>query len=288
MLNSGAVTTVPENIRAPMTNSQKFADLGRPRRVWAVGAIHGDVERLTVLHDAIGGRFSPGDRLVYLGNFLGHGPHVGATVDEMLAFRRALLSVRGVQVGDIIYLRGSQEEMWQKLLQLQFAPNPREVLDWMLRQGVEATLLAYGGNPTQGMAAARDGAVSVTRWTNGLRAAIRSCPGHENLMSALRRAAYTSAADGGQGQLLLVSSGIDVTRPLAAQGDAFWWGGAAFGRIDGAYGSFGRVIRGYDPGHGGVRFTDHTASLDGGCGFGGRLACAGFAPTGEILEILEV
>ena len=35
---------------------------------------------------------------------------------------------RGTFLGDIVFLRGSQEEMWQKLLELQFAPNPREVL----------------------------------------------------------------------------------------------------------------------------------------------------------------
>ena len=61
--------------------------------------------------------------------------------------------------------------MWQKMLQLQFAPNPQDVLRWMLAQGVEGTLRAYGGRPEEGMAAAREGAVRLTRWTNGLREA---------------------------------------------------------------------------------------------------------------------
>ena len=37
---------------------------------------------------------------------------------------------------DIVYLRGQQEEMWHRMLQIQFAPNPKEVLPWMLQQGV--------------------------------------------------------------------------------------------------------------------------------------------------------
>ena len=78
------------------------------------------------------------------------------TISEMLSFRRDLLAIPGVLAGDLVYLRGAQEEMWQKLLQLQFAPNPKDVLSWMLGQGVDSTLRAYGGNPETGMAAARD------------------------------------------------------------------------------------------------------------------------------------
>ena len=35
-----------------MSENQKFADIGHPKRIWAVGAIHGDVERLAALHAA--------------------------------------------------------------------------------------------------------------------------------------------------------------------------------------------------------------------------------------------
>ena len=90
----------------------------------------------------------PGDRLVYLGNFLGRGPQKCARPSTS-----CWLSAAGCSRGrcsfayDVAYLRGGQEEMWQKLLQLQFAPNPREVLGWMLSQGVGATLAAYGGDP---------------------------------------------------------------------------------------------------------------------------------------------
>jgi hypothetical protein len=273
------------------SDSQRFADLRHPRRIWAVGAIHGEVGRLGAIHDEVGKRFVAGDRLVYLGNLIGHGPAVIETLDELLAFRLALLALPGLDADDIVYLRGAQEEMWQKLLQLQFAPNPADVLEWMLNQGVGAALAAYGGSADAGMRAAREGAMALTRWTNGLRAAMRDRPGHENLASALRRAAYTSVPAEGGGRVpagtLLVHAGLDPNRPLAAQGDAFWWGAPGFQRISGPYGTFARVVRGYDPARGGITVTDHAATLDAGCGFGGRLACACLTPSGDILEIIE-
>jgi hypothetical protein len=278
-----------------LSDPRKFAELGRPRRIWAIGAIHGEVDRLAALHDDLGQRFQPGDRLVYLGNYGGRGPHVRATLDELLAFRRALLSIRGVIVTDLAYLRGTQEEMWQKLLQLQFAPNPGEVLGWMLAQGIDATLHAYGGDPAQGLAAARDGAVALTRWTNQLRAAQRAAPGHDALATALRRAAYTAPALPPPGELpfhtgpvLFVHSGIDPSRPLAAQGDSFWWGGAGFARLAEPYAGYAKLVRGFDPARGGLQVTPHTVTLDSGCGFGGRLSAGCFDASGELLELVEV
>jgi hypothetical protein len=122
---------------------------------------------------------------------------------------------------------------------------------------------------------------------------MRAAPGHDNVMSALRRAAYTSAPDETGVEripsgVLLVASGIEVSRPLGAQGDNFWWGGTGFARIDEPYGQFRRIVRGFDPGRGGVQVGDFTVTLDGGCGFGGPLVCGCLAPSGEILELIEV
>ncbi|WP_345773936.1 hypothetical protein [Azospirillum endophyticum] len=301
-------------------DGSRFASLGRPRRVWAIGAIHAEPERLDVIHQAIGQRFRPGDRLVYLGNMIGFGASVVETVDRLLAFRIALLALPGMFASDIVYLRGQQEEMWQKLLQLHFAPDPRTVLDWMLRQGVAPTLAAYGGNQDAGMAAARGGAVMLGRWTRELRQAVAARPGHEALFNALRRAAYTGgqtgkngpgkdgvtnagAPDGasnddgwtgsnrGGGSLLLVNSGIDPRRPLTGQGDAFWWGSAAFARLEQPYGGFRRLVRGYDPSWSpespGVDVGPVTVTLDGGCGRGGYLVCACFDSFGEMLDLFQ-
>lgn len=48
-----------------------------------------------------------------------------------------VLAVLAVLADDLVYLRGGQEEIWQKMLQLPFAPNPMQVLEWMLGQGGE-------------------------------------------------------------------------------------------------------------------------------------------------------
>ena len=265
------------------SENEKFARLGRPKRIWAVASIHGDVDRLGALHDHIGPLFRPGDRRVYLGNFIGHGAAIAETVAELLGFRRALLAMPGMVAGDIVFLRGAQEEMWQKMLQLQFAPNPTEVLSWMLSQGVGATLQSYGGVINEGVVAARAGAVQLTRWTNRLRDAMRAAPGHNNLFAALRRAAFTD--DEG---VLLVSAGLDPGRPLAAQGDSFWWGSADFAELDRPCGGYCRVIRGFDPANGGVAVGDLAVTLDGGCGRGGKLGAGLIDPDGNMLDLLEV
>src|SRR5262249_42178989 len=113
----------------------RFALLRGSRRVWAIAAIHGEARRLTHLHNIISERFREGDRVVYLGNYLGRGGAVLVTIDELLDFRRRVLGRPGGAGCDVVFLRGAQEEMWHKLLQLQFAPNPGELLEWMVRAG---------------------------------------------------------------------------------------------------------------------------------------------------------
>jgi hypothetical protein len=273
-----------------MSADAKFARLGCPRRIWAIGAIHGEADRLAHLHDHIARRFRPGDRLVYLGNMFGRGPAVKETIDEILAVRRQIVSMRGVIASDVVYLRGGQEEMWQKLLQLQFAPNPAAVLQWMLGQGIDKTLSAYGCDPQHGLAAARDGAVSLARWTAELRNAQRMAPGHDPLFSALRRAAYTVGEDGEPAGLLLVSAGFDPSKPLHLQGDAFWWGSSGFSRIDAPYGRIQRIVRGHDSQHaalGEPNVTAYATTLDAGAGFGGPLCAACFAPGGTALDAIQ-
>ena len=271
-----------------LVSGSKFAALGKPNRIWVVGAVHSEVDKLQILHDEIGSLFKPGDRLVYLGNFIGKGDQVIETVNELLDFRRALIAMPGMLASDVVYLRGGQEEMWSKLLQIQFAPNPVEVMQWMLGQGMEPTLLSYRGNPQQGLAAARDGVMAMTRWTSLLRAEIRSKPGHEALFSALRRAAFTGSDIERPGGLLFVNSGLDTSKPLTNQGDAFWWGAPNWAMITRPYGPFQKIIRGFDPAHGGPQMTTYTLTIDGGAGFNGSLVGACLTPQGEVIDIIEV
>ncbi len=266
-----------------MLEREKFVTLRRARRVWAVAAVHGDAARLERLQAELEPRFGPGDRLVYLGNYLGYGPDVAGAVDALLAFRRRLLARPQARVCDVVFLRGAQEEMWAKLLQIHLALDPRAVLEWMLSRGVGATLAAYGVSPEQGLARARAGPAGLARWTGELRARVQARPGHLALMSALRRAAFTDT-----GALLFVHAGVDPSRPLAAQGDALWWGGAGFDSLERPFGDFRRVVRGFDRNHKGFRIGPYTATIDEGCGFGGPLCAACFDAEARLVDRISV
>lgn len=263
----------------------RFRDLGRPGRIWAISAIHGDCDRLTALHDQLFSRIRPGDRVVYHGNYAGYSSNAVETINELLTFRRLVLALPGMMVSDLVYLRGAQEEMWQKLLQLQFAPDPSSILLWMLGNGLSNTLYAYGISPHDGIDACRGGVMALTKWTNAVRGAIRRFPGHETFGNQLLRAAHTDSH--APYPMLFVHAGIDRTRPLANQGDAFWWGAPQFETITDPYSPFQKVVRGFDPEHKGVHMNCVTATIDGGCGFGGDLVCAGFDAAGQVVEILE-
>ena len=258
-----------------------FSVLKAARRVWAVGAIHGEAGRLRALHAVLEQRLQPGDRIVYLGNYLGWGPDIQGTQEELLRQRIAWLARPGMFAADVAYLRGAQEEMWRKLLQLQFAPNPREVLEWMLGQGVAATLQSYGHDPKDVRIACREGALALTKWANQVRSSLHARPGHDELLAALRRAAYTE-----QSELLFVAAGVDPERPLSQQGDVFWWGTGYFGRIE-AYEGFRRIIRGYDRARRGLDLERYAVTLDGGCGFGGTLNAACFQLDGSLADWVE-
>ena len=267
------------------TSSQadpRFGVLVERPRIWAVASIHAEVRRLEAIHDTIERRMLPRDGIVYLGNLIGRGENAKETIGELLAFRRGFISRSGSFSSDLVYLRGSQEEMWQKLLELQLAPDPVHVFEWMLDHGLGATLSAYGFLARDGIAATRGGPLAITRWTRAIRAVVNEMPGHASLLSALRRAAYTN-----DNKLIFVNAGIAPLRPLDEQRDSFWWDMQGFQAVKAPFGDFGRVVRGYDDRHSGLIETPFTVSLDHGTGFGGKLIAACFAQDGSIVESFE-
>jgi serine/threonine protein phosphatase 1 len=205
-----------------------------------------------------------------------------------MTFRREIIAQPRMFTSDVVYLRGSQEEMWEKLLQLQFAVNPREVFEWMVAQGVGATIAAYGGNVDQGRMAMREGPMAIGRWTGTLRQAMTDRPGHRALVSSLRRAAHTDDR-----QLLFVHAGLDPSRTLGEQSDALWWGHPGWAQMNTAYEGFRRVARGFDRSAararapGGVESGAFTYTVDGGCGFGGPLVAACLTPDGGLVDRIE-
>lgn len=202
----------------------------------------------------------------------------------MLRFRCWFLALPPLMhPDDLVFLRGAQEEMFQRLLQVQFAPRPREVLEWMMQRGLESTLLSYGSDAATAFKAADEGTMALTYWTSDLRERVRSQPGHDIFFSRLKRAAYIDT-----GAVLFVSAGVDVSRPLTAQSDAFWWAERSFAEIEEPYQGFQRIVRGRDPDAAGFRQTDFTISIDGGSGRGGTLIGVCLSPEGTVLETIEV
>lgn len=267
--------------------NEKFVDLGTPRRVWAVAAIHGEKERLAALHDHLALRFATGDRLVYLGNYLGAKASDNAAVmEELLAFRAALLTKPGMEPNDIGHLRGPAEEAWQRLLRLHFAPAPAQTLEKLLDAGVEAYLRLYGVSLNDTRTIIRAGSVAITRWTNQLRNLQRNVPGREAMMCGTRRAATTRAAEPGAPRLLFVPAGYEASRSLEDQGDHLWYGAGAF-RSDERR-TYARIVRGFDVQRGGLVTEGSAVTLDGGAGRGGPLVCGCFDASGRLREVVAV
>lgn len=263
-----------------MNQSDRFAILKATQRIWVIAAIHGDLDRLVAIHDEIARSIEPGDRIVYTGNYFGYGTHMVAVLDELVRFRLWFLSHPPYQhPDDIIHLRGAQEEMWVRLMQLQFAPDPETVLTWMRARGVPEMVDAIGLSFSEGAEQARGGTLALTNWTNRLREATRVLPGHDALLSGLKRAAYTE-----NGRLLFVHTGLDPSKALSRQSDALWWASKSFADIQAPYRGFQKVVRGYDPDARGLIETDYTLSLDGGCGRGGALYAVRLSVEGEIDE----
>lgn len=199
-----------------MTGPPTIARLSGGGRIWALGALLGDDDALEALARAVLSRWRPGDRLVVLGTMLGPNGDPAGTLDGLLRLRRRLMAAnRGC---GIRFLRGAQEEMWQKALSLPFAMTPLEVLDWMLARGLGSIIEAYGASVADGRIACRNGPSEIARWTRGLRQRQAAHAGHAELLASLKRAALAN-----DGALLLSAAGVDATRPLDEQGDAFWW-----------------------------------------------------------------
>ena len=141
---------------------------------------------------------------------------------------------------DIVFLRGAQEEMFSKLLQLQIAPNPREIVDWIFSHGVDQTLMSYDFEPDQFRNIATQGTIQINKLTSKLNKKISETPGHKEFFSNLKHAAFSNSME-----VLFVNRGVDLSRPLSAQNDCFWWGYQNFSNLNKPYSTFIRIVRGY-------------------------------------------
>ncbi len=227
-----------------MENINKFLELKKTNKVWAIGSLHSSLDSFYSIKKYILSKFESGDKLIFLGNVIGYGNKSKEIITEVLKLRFKLMAKYKLENKEIVFLRGAQEEMFSKLLQLQIAPNPTEILDWIFSHGVDQTLLSYGFNPDEFRKIASQGTIQINKLTTKLNNAISSNPGHKEFFSNLKHAAYTDTKD-----VLFVNRGVDLSRPLSAQNDCFWWGYQNFSLINKPYFSFKRIVRGYQSNH---------------------------------------
>ena len=223
-----------------MNSSSNFIELKKASRIWAIGSIHSNIKSFNSIKQFITKNFRDNDKIVFLGNVIGLGAHSKDTITSVVNLRFELMSKFKLKPKDVIFLRGAQEEMFNKILQLQIAPNPIEIINWIFEHGVDKTLESYGFSREDVSSIASSGTVSISKWTSKLNQTIIQNPGHKEYFLNLKHAAFSSSK-----KILFVNRGVDITRPLSAQNDCFWWGYQNFSKIDKPYTTFIRIVRGY-------------------------------------------
>ena len=224
-----------------MNNVSNFIELTETNKIWAIGSIHSNLKSFTSIKKYILNNFKFNDKLIFLGNVIGLGDNPKETLSSVIDLRFNLMAKFQLKPQSIIFLRGAQEEMFSKLLQLQLAPNPAEIVEWMFDHGVNKTINSYGFSDSEVKNIASSGTINISKWTTGLNKVLQTNPGHNQYFLNLKHAAYSFTK-----KILFVNRGVDITRPLSAQSDCFWWGFHNFSKIQEPYKSFLRIVRGYE------------------------------------------
>ena len=268
-----------------MGNTGNFVELNKSSKIWAIGSIHSNLNSFNSIKKYITNNFSYDDKLIFLGNVIGLGDNPKETLSSVIDLRFKLMSKFKLKPDTIVFLRGAQEEMFSKLLQLQLAPNPTEIVDWIFEHGVNKTINSYGFSEDEVKNIASSGTIKISRWTANLNRSLQMHPGHSEYFLNLKHAAYSRTK-----KILFVNRGVDITRPLSAQNDCFWWGYQNFSKIQEPYKTFLRIVRGYESKH-----INHSEILHNNviCTLfkqpltNKNILCGIFAENGEILDLFE-
>tara|TARA_A100000164_G_C21871875_1_gene755576 strand:- start:654 stop:1466 length:813 start_codon:yes stop_codon:yes gene_type:complete len=268
-----------------LDTSSNFIELKKSGKIWAIGSIHSNLKSFNSIKKFIFNNFELSDRLIFLGNIIGLGDNSKETLTSVIDLRFNLMSKFKLKPDSIIFLRGAQEEMFTKLLQLQLAPNPAEIIDWMFDHGVNKTIESYGFSENEVRGIASSGTINISKMTSNLNKVLQKNPGHTEYFLNLKHAAYSSTK-----KILFVNRGVDITRPLSAQNDCFWWGYQNFSIIEKPYKTFLRIVRGYESEHlnqlemskNNVICTLFKQPLSNK-----SILCGIFSENGEILDLFE-
>jgi len=227
-----------------LNNTSNFVELSKSKKIWAIGSIHSNLKSFASIKQFILKNFETTDKLIFLGNVIGLGNDSKETLSSVIDLRFNLMSKFKLKPESIVFLRGAQEEMFSKLLQLQLAPNPSEIVEWMFDHGVNETIKSYGFSENEVKNIASSGTINISKWTSNLNQALHNNPGHTQYFLNLKHAAYSHTK-----KILFVNRGVDITRPLSAQNDCFWWGFQNFSTIQSPYKTYLRIVRGYESQH---------------------------------------
>ena len=268
-----------------MDKISNFIEFKTSNKIWAIGSIHSNLKSFTSIKEFILNNFEQNDKLVFLGNIIGLGNESKETLNSVIDLRFNLMSRFKLKHDSIVFLRGAQEEMFSKLLQLQLAPNPSEIIEWMFDHGVNETIKSYGFSEEEVRNIASSGTINISKWTSNLNKVLKKNLGHTEYFLNLKHAAYSYTK-----KILFVNRGVDITRPLSAQNDCFWWGFQNFSSIQQPYKTFLRIVRGYESEHlnqlkiskNNVVCTLFKQPLSNS-----SVLCGIFKENGEILDLFE-
>ena len=161
-----------------MDKTSNFVELNKSNKIWAIGSIHSNLRSFNSIKKFILNNFEKNDKLIFLGNVIGLGSNSKETLNSVIDLRFHLMSKFKLDQESIVFLRGAQEEMFSKLLQLQLAPNPIEIIEWMYDHGVNETIKSYGFLEEEVKNVVTTGTINISKWTMSLNKALQMNPGH--------------------------------------------------------------------------------------------------------------
>ena len=176
-----------------MNIESNFVEFQNATRIWAVGSIHSNYESFNSIKDHLLSSFTEGDKLIILGNVIGLGDKAKETISSIIDLRFKLMAKFQLHPEEVVFLRGAQEEMFLKLMQLQIAPNPQDIVKWMFDHGVDKTIQSNGFSKEEIQSISSQGTLSISKWTSRLNAAVSSIAGHKEYFSNLKHAAFSSS-----------------------------------------------------------------------------------------------
>ena len=123
------------------------------------------------------------------------------------------------------------------------AISSSDTLDWEMSTPSKRfvySLIAASPRLSTFLNISSQGTIAISKFTSKLNNILLSQPGHKQYFTHLKHAAYSQSR-----KILFLNRGVDVSRPLSAQNDCFWWGYHNFSDLQKPYNTFSRIVRGY-------------------------------------------